>query len=94
MTDNCATIWMYDSHNTAVAINNVFIFIQEDCAKICIKDWIQKTPDIVNGKLNPCLDCDEVKSGPIFKYYAGRTRRDSGIKSSIPRPASQMYNMT
>ena len=53
-----------------------------------------KTPDIVNGKLNPCLNCDEVQSGPLFKYYAGRTRRDSGIKSSIPRPPSQIYNMT
>ena len=49
---------------------------------------MKKTPDIVDGKLNPCLECDEVKSGPLFKYYAGRTRRDSGIVSSIPRPAS------
>lgn len=59
-----------------------------------MKDWILKTPDIVDGKLNPCLECDETKSGPIFKYYSGRTRRNSGIVSSIPRPASQMYNMT
>jgi len=41
-----------------------------------------------NGKyrLNPCLQCDECRSGPIFQKIAGRTRRASGIISAIERP--------
>mmetsp|Transcript_23334 Transcript_23334/g.43439 ORF Transcript_23334/g.43439 Transcript_23334/m.43439 type:complete len:336 (+) Transcript_23334:89-1096(+) len=37
-------------------------------------------------RLNPCLQCDECRSGPIFQKIAGRTRRGSGIKSAIERP--------
>ena len=48
--------------------------------------WITGEANIVNGKLNKCLQCDEDKSGPIFKWYAGRTRRNSGIHSEIDRP--------
>jgi hypothetical protein len=42
----------------------------------------------------PCIACDEYKSGPIFKVVAGRTRRDSGLKSNINRPASEIYHVT
>ena len=38
-----------------------------------------------NLQLNPCLNCDELKSGPIFKKFAGRTRRNSGVRSAIKR---------
>lgn len=41
---------------------------------------------MIDGHLNPCLQCDEDKSGTLFKYYSGRTRRNSGIKSEIDRP--------
>eukprot|EP00924_Labyrinthula_sp_SR-Ha-C_P006812 maker-scaffold_8-snap-gene-1.43-mRNA-1 protein AED:0.38 eAED:0.38 QI:0/0/0/0.5/1/1/2/0/354 len=37
-------------------------------------------------RLNPCLQCDECRSGPIFQKIAGRTRRNSGIESAINRP--------
>lgn len=37
-------------------------------------------------RLNPCLQCDECKSGPMFQKVSGRQRRNSGIKSGIPRP--------
>lgn len=37
------------------------------------------------GKLNACIYCDERVSGPGFKYSAGRTRRNSGLESAIPR---------
>jgi hypothetical protein len=47
-----------------------------------------------DGSLNECLQCDEDTSGPVFKYYAGRTRRDSGIKSEIDRPSDQVYDMS
>ena len=49
---------------------------------------------MIDGKLNACLQCDEDKSGPVFKFFAGRTRRNSGIKSEIDRPEDQVYNMT
>jgi len=35
---------------------------------------------------NVCLACDEAHSGPIFKEFAGRTRRRSGLSSAIARP--------
>ena len=41
-----------------------------------------------------CIQCDEDKSGPNFKYFSGRTRRNSGIPSSIYRPPQTVYNMT
>mmetsp|Transcript_37573 Transcript_37573/g.77148 ORF Transcript_37573/g.77148 Transcript_37573/m.77148 type:complete len:349 (-) Transcript_37573:80-1126(-) len=37
-------------------------------------------------RINACLQADECRSGPVFKLYAGRTRRASGLISSIPRP--------
>ena len=39
-------------------------------------------------RLNPLIACDECRSGPVFKRIGGRTRRNSGLKSSIPRPPS------
>ena len=44
-----------------------------------------------SGQLRPCLQCDEDNSGPGFKYSAGRTRRNSGIESAIPRADSELY---
>jgi len=41
-------------------------------------------------RLNPCIQCDECKSGPIFQKVAGRTRRASGIQSAISRPPGQV----
>jgi hypothetical protein len=37
-------------------------------------------------RLNPCLQCDECRSGPIFQKISGRTRRNSGIETDIKRP--------
>uniref|UniRef100_A0A7S4B0U0 Uncharacterized protein n=1 Tax=Chrysotila carterae TaxID=13221 RepID=A0A7S4B0U0_CHRCT len=42
------------------------------------------------GRLNPCLQCDECRSGPIFQKVAGRTRRNSGIASAISRPGQML----
>ena len=35
----------------------------------------------------------EDRSGPVFKAVAGRTRRNSGIQSSIPRPSEQVAHV-
>lgn len=56
--------------------------------------WIHDTPNnLPDGSLNPCLQCDEDESGPNFMYFSGRTRRNSGIPSSIERPPEQFYSM-
>ena len=44
-----------------------------------------------SGELNPCLACDEYISGPGFRYAAGRTRRTSGLVSTIERSQSEIY---
>lgn len=43
--------------------------------------------------LNECLYCDEVKSGPVFQAFAGRTRRNSGLRNPIMRPCDGFYNI-
>ena len=79
-TDACAQTWLYDVQNT-----------RQHCLRVCILSWIEsESPTGSDGRLNGCLQCDEDRSGPIFKATAGRTRRNSGIRSSIPRPASEI----
>lgn len=72
----CAQIWAYNAKNT-----------QAKCFDICIQDNIYNNPD---GSLGACLDCDERLSGPVFKAVAGRTRRNTGIASSICRFCSEV----
>eukprot|EP00111_Clytia_hemisphaerica_P003633 TCONS_00010370-protein len=80
-TSTCVDIWEYNIKNT-----------RSKCWWTCIKNWRSdyNKPD---GSLNDCLQCDEDNSGPVFKYFAGRTRRNSGIVSAIHRPNSQIYHM-
>jgi hypothetical protein len=72
----CAQTWLYDAQNT-----------RRQCFSVCVWSWIKdEAPTRKDGRLNACLQCDEDRSGPVFKLTAGRTRRNSGIHSSIPRP--------
>jgi hypothetical protein len=71
----CAQTWLYDAENT-----------RRECLSHCLWSWITgEAPTRSDGQLNACLQCDEDRSGPVFKVTAGRTRRNSGIHSSIPR---------
>jgi len=80
---NCIPIWEFNILNT-----------RRKCFGVCLKSWIMNEPfNKPDGSLNNCLQCDEDNSGPNFKYYSGRTRRNSGIPSSIHRPDSQVYHM-
>jgi hypothetical protein len=80
-THPCAETWYYNAKNTA-----------HDCLWPCIDSWIRKEPfNKSDGSLNDCLACDEEQSGPVFQYVAGRTRRNSGIESSIDRPEDEVY---
>lgn len=77
----CANMWAYNARNT-----------QDKCFEPCIEAILSEAifgviipynnPD---GTLSDCIACDEVMSGPVFKAYAGRTRRNSGVASGICR---------
>lgn len=83
-SDECVDVWLYNSKNT-----------RKHCFWTCLSSWIKGEPfNHDDGSLNDCLQCDEDKSGPVFKYFSGRTRRNSGIISSIERPSAEFYNMT
>ncbi|RNA13468.1 hypothetical protein BpHYR1_012004 [Brachionus plicatilis] len=83
-TDQCAQIWLFNTKNT-----------RRECFGVCIMAWILNEPYTKpDGSLNNCLQCDEDKSGPVFKYYSGRTRRNSGIRKEIDRPTDEVYNIT
>ena len=82
-TPQCVEIWKYNVYNT-----------RRECFGICMWVWITGQPNNnPDGSLNKCLQCDEDKSGPVFKYFSGRTRRNSGIRSAIDRPTDQVYEM-
>lgn len=76
----CAKIWDFNVQNT-----------KRECFGVCTRSWMSGEPSTKpDGMLNDCLQCDEDRSGPVFKAVAGRTRRNSGIRSSIPRPDEQV----
>jgi hypothetical protein len=79
----CARTWWFNAKHTEHA-----------CFAVCVLAWIEhRPPTTPEGRLDPCLQCDEDRSGPVFKATAGRTRRDSGIRSSIPRPDEEVAHV-
>ena len=77
----CAQIWYYNLQHTA-----------ESCALLCL-DGSKEPYNEPDGALNPCLQCDEDKSGAVFKAVAGRTRRNTGIASAMCRPCSEVRRL-
>ena len=73
-THDCAKTWYYDSANT-----------WRHCLLVCLWSSIKGEPNVIDGKINKCIQCDEDMSGPLFKYYAGRNRWNSGIVSELTR---------
>ena len=79
----CSKIWDFNVQNT-----------KRDCFGVCMRSWMSgEASTKPDGALNDCLQCDEDRSGPVFKAVAGRTRRNSGIQSSIPRPNEQVAHV-
>ena len=79
-TPACAQIWNFNVQNT-----------KRECFGVCMRSWMSgEASTASDGGLNDCLQCDEDRSGPVFKAVAGRTRRNSGIRSSIQRPDEQV----
>jgi hypothetical protein len=82
-THACAEIWNFNVQNT-----------RRECFGVCTRSWMSgEASTKPDGTLNDCLQCDEDRSGPVFKAVAGRTRRNSGIRSSIPRPDEQVSSV-
>uniref|UniRef100_A0A6B2LHR0 Uncharacterized protein n=1 Tax=Arcella intermedia TaxID=1963864 RepID=A0A6B2LHR0_9EUKA len=79
----CAEIWYDNTVNT-----------REDCFGVCMEEIFEYYNNQGDCSLNDCLECDEVRSGPVFKGYSGRTRRNSGLFSAIWRPPATIYNVT
>ena len=82
-SEACAATWYYDAMNT-----------RRDCGWVCAVSWLSREPsNRPDGRLNDCLQCDEDRSGPVFKRVAGRTRRNSGIQSSIDRGDAEIASL-
>jgi len=80
-TQPCAQIWYYNTLNT-----------RSECLIPCLSN-LRKPYHDEDGNPNPCIQCDEVESGPIFKAIAGRTRRNSGLPSAICRPCQSVAHV-
>lgn len=73
---NCAKIWMYNGKHT-----------KKVCMTTCLT--LQNAPyHNQDGSLNNCIQCDEDKSGPVFRAVSGRTRRNSGLPTALCRPCN------
>jgi hypothetical protein len=77
-TEACADIWYYNTRHTLDA-----------CARPCFLA-VGEPYHFADGGLNDCLRCDEDESGAVFKAVAGRTRRNTGLPSSMCRPCSEV----
>jgi len=80
-TDDCVNIWYFNIVNS-----------RDHCAVPCVLHgkYPYNNPD---GSLNDCIQCDETDSGPLFKQFSGRTRRDSGLTSAIERPPDSIFEV-
>jgi hypothetical protein len=74
----CAEAWAFDTAHT-----------RSKCLSICLAN-LDQPYNLEDGTLNPCIQCDEEESGPVFKAVAGRTRRNSGLPNAICRPCSEV----
>ena len=77
-SEPCAEIWYFNTRHTLAA-----------CARPCFLA-VGEPYHFADGGLNDCLTCDEVESGAVFKAVAGRTRRNTGLPSSMCRPCSEV----
>lgn len=84
-TESCATAWYYNTKNTG-----------KYCVGLCMRLVMSGRPPNRNDdtcSMETCIECDETHSGPLFKKYSGRTRRNSGLRSNIARLCSEMTHI-
>lgn len=81
-SDACAASWVYNTNNT-----------RAKCLSPCLEHSSSGLPNNLPApgcELAECMQCDEDNSGDLFKKFAGRTRRNSGLLSKIVRPCSSI----
>jgi len=78
----CAQIWFYNTTHT-----------RQKCLSKCLL-LLESPHHTKDGKLNECIQCDEDKSGDVFKAISGRTRRNSGLPSALCRPPESVRPIT
>ncbi len=81
-SDACAATWVYNTNNT-----------RSNCLSPCLQHSSSGLPNNLAApgcELVECIQCDEDNSGDLFKKFAGRTRRRSGVLSKIVRPCSSV----
>jgi len=81
-TKPCAQIWFYNTTHT-----------RKECLSECVSR-LNAPHHEKDGSLNACIQCDEDKSGPVFKAISGRTRRNSGLASALCRPCATVKPVT
>jgi hypothetical protein len=62
----------------------------------CAQIWYfntRHTSEVCLDVCMACIQCDEDESGPVFKAFAGRTRRNSGLPSALCRPCDSVYRV-
>ncbi len=74
----CAQVWSYNTDHTRAR-----------CLGPCVAA-LTKPYNEPDGAINACLQCDEEVSGPVFKAVAGRSRRNTGVASTMCRPCSEV----
>jgi hypothetical protein len=80
----CAEISIYQSLNSI-----------KYCSWICVVESLKFNPLFnPDGSPGKCMQCDKEHSDDLYRYFAGRTRRNSGIESFIKRSKDELYNMT
>jgi hypothetical protein len=77
----CSRIWAYHAMNDT-----------RECQSICIEN-LDSPYNEEDCSLNPCLQCDEYNSVPVFKVEAGRLRRNSGLAAAICRPCDSVWRV-
>lgn len=83
-TEACAEMWIYNGYHT-----------KDACFWTCLADTFSaNSGPAPQCALNNCLQCDEDHSGPLFKKFAARTRRRSGMLSAIVRPCDSLHQIT
>ncbi|MFH1808276.1 MAG: hypothetical protein ABIJ09_06020 [Pseudomonadota bacterium] len=80
-TPGCAQCWV---DNMACTIAH--------CREVCLVSRLtRQAANLPDGRLNPCLACDESYCGAPFIRCAGANRRRAGIVSDIVRPDEQVF---
>jgi hypothetical protein len=105
-TDECAYVWASNGANSALPKGDAGDSCTDECTALFgdplgLLSDPTTAPVVYNDKtcaLVDCIDCDEESSGELFKMYAGRTRRNSGILTSFqfdfdPRPSKYWYGL-